>query len=87
MTKLLPEPRGLVCGAELIRFHRGSGVVWIDDWLTFSDLQAQKTPVWLGFLDILGFPWMSKWWRRRELNPRPLIRHYRLYMLSFRLLI
>ena len=27
------------------------------------------------------------WWRRRELNPRPLVRHYWLYMLRVRLLI
>ena len=27
------------------------------------------------------------WWRRRELNPRPLARHYWLYMLRVRLLI
>ena len=57
------------------------------DVLRLLKAMAQKTPVWLGLLDILGFPWMSKWWRRRELNPRPLTRHYRLYMLSFRLLI
>ena len=28
-----------------------------------------------------------KWWRRREVNPRPLVRHYWLYMLRVRLLI
>jgi hypothetical protein len=38
-------------------------------------------------MDILGFSWMNKWWRRRESNPRPLILCYWVYMLRFRLLI
>ena len=29
----------------------------------------------------------AKWWRRRELNPRPLVLYLWLYMLRFRLLI
>ena len=33
------------------------------------------------------YPRAIKWWRRRELNPRPLVRHYWLYMLRVRLLI
>ena len=32
-------------------------------------------------------PSMRKWWRRRELNPRPSVLCLQLYMLRFRLLI
>ena len=48
---------------------------------------TQKSPHLAGFLDDPGSLWIISWWRRRELNPRPLALGSRLYMLRVRLLI
>ena len=50
-------------------------------------VQTQKSPALRGFQDFLGSLRIVSWWRRRELNPRPLALGNWLYMLSFRLLI
>ncbi len=42
----------------------------------------QKIPFLQGLLDVIGFSRTPMWWRRRELNPRPLILRLKLYMCS-----
>ena len=49
--------------------------------------KSQAREVARGFAHRLGDAVSGIWWRRRELNPRPLARHYWLYMLRIRLLL
>ena len=35
------------------------------------DTEIRKAPIFKGLLHFIGLPWIVKWWRRRELNPRP----------------
>ena len=36
------------------------------------------------FMNAIGFPRTVNWWRRRGLNPRPQVLHFRYYMLRLR---
>jgi len=47
----------------------------VDSVKRYRMIIQQKIPRFRGILDYIGFPWMEIWWRRRESNPRPSIRH------------
>ena len=66
-------PPGLQKTREVPRRAAASSLadLWYELWYDLHNL--------LFILDI--------WWRRRESNPRPLVRRNQLYMLSIRLLI
>jgi hypothetical protein len=35
-----------------------------------------------GYSDVIERPWIIKWWRRRESNPRPEVLYRQFYILS-----
>ncbi len=58
-----------------------AGLQWF--WLYFTGQQKTRKPLLAaGLMYLLGLPCTTKWWRRRESNPRPQILPSRIYMLS-----